>query len=67
MIKYTSQSINEIRENTLNNKPIIIYNYSKDFGQLEGLYQLLKELENKGATLDIEQNLLDEMIRKIDM
>jgi hypothetical protein len=64
--KLTKKPMNEIKENILNEKPIIICKYTKKPEEFRLAYQSLKDLMAIGAQVKIIQNIFDEMTREID-
>lgn len=48
----TKESIGEIKENVLIGRSVIECQYSKNPKELEQVYQVIKELKNKGQKLE---------------
>ena len=68
--KLTKESIQVIRENALNNKPIISCQHTKYPEEFKEMYQTVKGLIAKGAVvkiLDIIPSDFDEFVREINL
>jgi hypothetical protein len=55
--KYNGESINEIKMQINDNKPIITCYYIDNPNQLPGLLDVIKQLEKSGAVLEVSQTI----------
>lgn len=55
--KYNGESINEIKMQINDNKPIITCYYIDNPDQLPGLLDIIKQLEKNGAVLELRQTI----------
>ena len=65
--KYFDFSIGEIRRNALEGRPIVSCYYTKDPDDLIKLYDMIKEIKDRGANVEIIENIDDVLIENIDM
>jgi len=58
--KFTGLPINKIKSTIEQKKPIIVFNHTSPSADLSAMYQLLVDLEQKGANIEIIENLQTE-------